>query len=72
MAEKIRRAIEDVCLEHEGATVRLSVSIGVASIIPQHRERFEALIKVADDNLYQAKESGRNCVICSVADSPRF
>ncbi|MEN8671429.1 MAG: diguanylate cyclase [Ketobacter sp.] len=67
VAENMRRAVEGICLQHEGAEVRLSVSIGVAGTLPSQRDDLESLIKAADDNLYKAKKSGRNCVVCSSA-----
>ncbi len=42
---------------------RLSVSIGVA--LSQKGKTPQEIIKEADDALYKAKESGRNCLICS-------
>ena len=41
---------------------RLSVSIGVAT--SQKGKTPQEIIKLADDALYKAKESGRNCLIC--------
>lgn len=42
---------------------RLSVSIGVA--LSQKGKTPHEIIKEADEALYKAKESGRNCLICS-------
>jgi diguanylate cyclase (GGDEF)-like protein len=42
---------------------RLSVSIGVA--LSQKGKTPQEIIKEADGALYKAKESGRNCLICS-------
>ena len=39
-----------------------TVSIGVSSLKPQQTD-LQLLIKEADIALYQAKQSGRNCVI---------
>jgi len=41
---------------------RLSVSIGVAKSIKGKTP--QEIIKLADDALYKAKESGRNCLVC--------
>ena len=41
---------------------RLSVSIGVA--VSAKGKTPQEIIKIADDALYKAKESGRNCLIC--------
>lgn len=39
----------------------LTVSIGIAVALPQHKLSFEQLFKLADQALYQAKAQGRNC-----------
>lgn len=39
----------------------LTVSIGIAVALPQHKLNFEQLFKLADQALYQAKAQGRNC-----------
>jgi diguanylate cyclase (GGDEF)-like protein len=57
VAERIRQKIEQSRFEGLGATV----SIGVSSY-PEHGTELEALIKSADDALYQAKRSGKNRV----------
>ena len=71
VAEKIRHAIESIKLDNDGQAVALTASMGVASIIPDDRDGFSGLLKLADQGLYQAKESGRNCVVCSFSQSGR-
>jgi diguanylate cyclase (GGDEF)-like protein len=39
----------------------MTVSIGLAAL-DDYEEGFDALLKRADDALYQAKDRGRNCV----------
>ncbi len=41
--------------------VCVTISIGVAEAVPSDNP--DALLKKADDNLYRAKERGRNCVV---------
>ena len=62
VAEKIRASIESLEVRYEDALISLTVSIGIAQYEPQHIHLKE-IYKEADDNLYTAKESGRNCII---------
>ncbi len=68
LGERIRQAISRTPIEiGEDTQVEISVSAGVASIIPDrgdsNLERLgDALFTAADAALYQAKEDGRNCV----------
>jgi diguanylate cyclase (GGDEF)-like protein len=58
--ESLRKKIEDLAFEVEGATVQVTVSIGVATSLG---ESLKNTLEQADKLLYQAKDSGRNCVI---------
>lgn len=58
LAERIRRSIEEHLFS---INTPLTVSIGVAEF--NHHETVIELLKRADDNLYAAKHSGRNCVL---------
>ena len=60
-AEKIRRVIEKAPFRFEDAQIHVTVSIGIASLSQDEGDATE-LIKRSDDKLYEAKESGRNCV----------
>jgi diguanylate cyclase (GGDEF)-like protein len=63
IAETIRKAIQSRPVEHDGKTIPVTVSIGVASLEPGSPISSTAqLIKAADLALYNAKHSGRNCV----------
>jgi len=64
VAERIRAAVAAIAVEHEGKTVRTSLSQGVA--VFNGDEAAEQLIARADTALYTAKEDGRNCVRLSV------
>lgn len=46
-------------LEFKGSPERITVSIGIG--VYKHGLSGEGVVKLADDNLYKAKESGRNC-----------
>lgn len=58
-AEKLRKLIQNSIRINRGEAV--TVSIGVAEF--NESDNLELLIKQADDNLYKAKRSGRNCVV---------
>lgn len=62
-AERVRAAVFDKNLPHahSPAADRVSISLGVASTIPDSGEP-EALLKAADEALYKAKRAGRNRV----------
>ncbi|MEJ0068861.1 MAG: GGDEF domain-containing protein [Pseudomonadota bacterium] len=61
VAERIRGMVEAFALETEQGTVRFTVSIGVSSY--KNGKPFEQIVSRADQALYKAKQSGRNCVI---------
>jgi len=64
LAERIRRGIERMEVLLPQRCTPVTVSLGVASL--KGKEDAKALFKRADQALYQAKTSGRNCI--SVAD----
>lgn len=59
--ERIRKAVESssVFVENEDLTFKITISIGLAIGLDKDVNN---LISKADDMLYQAKQSGRNCV----------
>jgi diguanylate cyclase (GGDEF)-like protein len=61
-AEQVRTIIADQPFEYEGDTIKVTISVGVSTLTGENIEP-SAFIKQADDNLYKAKRSGRNCVI---------
>jgi two-component system, cell cycle response regulator len=60
--EKIRRLTERAVFRFEDTDIPVTVSVGVASLKAELQDPLE-FIKMADDNLYQAKSEGRNKVI---------
>lgn len=71
-AQAIRATLADVPLRLDGLKLSVTASFGVASF-PQHAASVDALIAVADQALYRAKQAGRNRVECarvSVAPAP--
>jgi diguanylate cyclase (GGDEF)-like protein len=64
VAERLRWAVEALYIVHgEAPAGVVTVSIGVASLIPDEGERAERLVEAADAGLYAAKRSGRNSVV---------
>jgi len=63
IAEKLRQAIFDRNLKHEGSTVAacVTLSLGLATYTGQFQSQDE-LLKAADEALYRAKDHGRNRV----------
>jgi diguanylate cyclase (GGDEF)-like protein len=62
VAERIRSDIAETGFEWKGKTIKFTVSIGVASCIPERGVSYEQLVQQADQALYAAKAGGRNCV----------
>jgi two-component system, cell cycle response regulator len=60
-AEKIRSLVEMASFKFEDADIPVTISIGVASLQPELQEPHE-FIRVADEQMYRAKERGRNRV----------
>lgn len=64
VAEDIRQNIEGQLLAHEYSNVApyVTVSLGVATVVPKQTDSIEQFIEKADMALYDAKQSGRNKV----------
>jgi diguanylate cyclase (GGDEF)-like protein len=60
-AEKIRQLVEATDFKFENTSMPLTISMGVATLDMDSTDP-QALIKRADERLYEAKSSGRNCV----------
>lgn len=62
VAERIRKEVENSIIQFENISIKITASFGIATlsdkIIPA-----VGLIKIADEKLYEAKNSGRNKVV---------
>lgn len=58
--ERIRRQIEKHEFVYDGKRMPVTVSVGIATLLSQNVPDPKALVKTADDFLYQAKGNGRN------------
>lgn len=63
LAEQIRERIETTRFDVEGQQVAVTISIGVATTLPDESMYPRDLIAAADKALYEAKAMGRNSVV---------
>jgi diguanylate cyclase (GGDEF)-like protein len=61
VAEDVRRIVAADSFDFEGDKIPVTISIGVGTTVNEIAP--DAFIKMADDNLYKAKKSGRNRVV---------
>jgi diguanylate cyclase (GGDEF)-like protein/putative nucleotidyltransferase with HDIG domain len=60
-AERIRRRVAAHPVADEKRSVEVSISIGISGSSAGRRLDPEVLVRLADETLYAAKQSGRNC-----------
>lgn len=65
LGERLRRTTEEMEIKDGDQIIRVTISIGVSSYPECEVEHEDDLIKIADTAMYQAKQSGRNKVVCS-------
>jgi diguanylate cyclase (GGDEF)-like protein/PAS domain S-box-containing protein len=65
IAERCRSLIFKEQIPHEKSQTGqlLTVSMGVGTITPTHRDEVMSFIEAVDQRLYQAKQRGRNCIV---------
>jgi len=64
IAERLRKAIEGMDSPIDGHMLKMTISIGVSTCGPYSKNMtFSRLFELADQALYNAKESGRNRVV---------
>jgi diguanylate cyclase (GGDEF)-like protein len=64
VAEKMRATVHALRLQHASSQVsnRVTISIGVAAMVPPEKSEPAVLVAAADQALYRAKREGRNRV----------
>ena len=67
-ASAIQTAIANLAIPHDNSDISdlITLSIGVASLIPTSERSIEGLIARTDQAMYEAKNRGRNRVIASL------
>lgn len=70
LPETLRESVMDLKIPHQHSATGpyLTVSVGVANMMPDADRSMEGAIQMADEALYEAKEEGRNRTV--VRDSP--
>ena len=62
IADELLEAVRQLAIAHQDSTAApvLTISIGVACVVPAARRSWTGLIQLADQALYAAKDGGRN------------
>jgi diguanylate cyclase (GGDEF)-like protein len=60
-AERIRQLVENAEFAFENKPVKVTASVGVASLVDCKEPSVDQLVRLADSALYAAKSAGRNC-----------
>ncbi len=60
LAERLRRRVEGLVIDHNHESITVTISIGVATAAGGYSASSEVLIALADKRLYDAKNGGRN------------
>ena len=70
VAERIRVGVEENVIETAGPTVGVTISLGVATRTPEVVS-IDTLLKIADEAVYVAKDTGRNRISIGTPPKPR-
>ncbi len=64
VVEKLMKTINALTISHNGKSFSLTASYGIAALTDYHQPASEALLSMADEALYEAKNGGRNRYCC--------
>ncbi len=64
VAERVRKSVLDLQIPHDSSPIHsyVTLSLGVATMIPQFAKQVDEIISQADNALYRAKQQGKNTV----------
>ncbi|MDJ0764356.1 MAG: GGDEF domain-containing protein [Myxococcota bacterium] len=68
LGERVRQCVADKpmrVMSENGAPLHITVSVGLVTVLPTAVTDAAGIISIADDNLYEAKRTGRNRVVTS-------
>jgi diguanylate cyclase (GGDEF)-like protein len=71
-AQRLKALVNEEAIPHKSSEVEsfITVSQGLATVIPDGDLKPEDLVKMADEALYNAKDSGRNAIVVAGAGAP--
>jgi diguanylate cyclase (GGDEF)-like protein len=64
-AERVRAAVQAASIVFDGKRIPITISIGVGTLAPGQHLTPAQLVALADQRLYQAKQTGRNKVVAA-------
>jgi diguanylate cyclase (GGDEF)-like protein len=62
LAERFRKNVAQKAYHYQGNKINVTISLGVSTLTPDVINE-DMLLKKADEGLYKAKNTGRNCVV---------
>jgi diguanylate cyclase (GGDEF)-like protein len=67
IGERLRKEISKIVIQQNADSIQPTVSIGISTRVSNQKEHINQLFDRADKALYQAKQTGRDCVVSSSA-----
>ncbi|MEW5868027.1 MAG: diguanylate cyclase [Chloroflexota bacterium] len=64
LAEHMRLEVVALPVATSSGDLPVAISVGVSTLIAEQDHKIDAMVDRADQALYQAKQAGRNCVMC--------
>ena len=65
--DEVREAVAARVVDYQGVELNVTISVGVCTVLAPN---IEEMLNRADALLYQAKEGGRNRVVCDLDGAP--